>query len=351
LKSSYYQIKATAPFYPSNRQATMDYKPQIIEALSIMRRRDIAEKQTFKVRAYTKVIAQLEKLPSITSYDDVVSLEGIGARIKENIKEILATGSLKSAENAKEIYHLDTLDTLMNIYGVGPAKAKSLINDHKVTSIADLREKLKSNPKLLNDNQKAGLQHYEDLLLRIPREEMEEHQSLLLSNIPNKTDAEIVGSFRRGAANSGDIDMLIRGNDPTLLHEFAYNLQTSNYIKYILAMGDKKILAISQLPGKPARRLDLLLTPPDEYAFAILYFTGSDTFNVAFRQHALERGYTLNEHALTPLTTASPVPPLMKTEEDIFKFLGLVYTPPDQRTGATAVKLKPKRKIRIVGTE
>lgn len=326
----------------------MDYKPQIIEALSIMRRRDIVEKQTFKVRAYTKVIAQLEKLPSITSYDDVATLEGIGNGIKENIKEILATGSLKSAENAKEIYHLDTLDTLMKIYGVGPAKAKSLINDHKVTSIADLREKLKSNPKLLNDNQKAGLQYYEDLLLRIPREEMEEHQSLLLSNIPKKTDAEIVGSFRRGAANSGDIDMLIRGNDPTLLHEFAMTLQTLGYIKFILAMGDKKILAISQLPGKPARRLDLLLTPPDEYAFAILYFTGSDTFNVAFRQHALERGYTLNEHALTPLTTESPTPPPMKTEEDIFKFLGLIYTPPDQRTGATAVKLKPKRKIRIV---
>jgi DNA polymerase/3'-5' exonuclease PolX len=328
--------------------APMDYKPQIIESLSIMRRRDIAEKQTFKVRAYTKVIAQLEKLPSITSYDDVASLEGIGARIKENIKEILATGSLKSAENAKEIYHLDTLDTLMKIYGVGPAKAKSLVEEHKVASIADLREKLKSNPKLLNDNQKAGLKYYEDLLLRIPREEMEEHQSLLLSNIPKKTDAEIVGSFRRGAANSGDIDMLIRGNDPSLLHEFAMTLQTKEYIKFILAMGDKKILAISQLPGKPARRLDLLLTPPDEYAFAILYFTGSDTFNVAFRQHALERGYTLNEHALTPLTNASPAPPPMKTEEDIFKFLGLVYTPPNERTGATAVKLKPKRKIRIV---
>ena len=331
----------------------MDYKPQIIEALSIMRRRDVAEKQTFKVRAYTKVISQLEKLPSITKYEDVEALEGIGARIKENIKEILATGSLKSAENAKEIYHLDTLDTLMKIYGVGPAKAKSLVDDHKVTSIADLREKLKSNPKLLNDNQKAGLQHYEDLLLRIPREEMLEHQALLFSHIPTttKTDAEIVGSFRRGAANSGDIDMLIRGDDPSLLHSFAHALQTANYIKYVLAMGDKKILAISQLPGKPARRLDLLLTPPDEYAYAILYFTGSDTFNVAFRQHALERGYTLNEHALTPLKNTTPPPPPLKTEKDIFNFLGLQYTPPEERTGATAVKLKAKRKIRIVRDE
>jgi DNA polymerase/3'-5' exonuclease PolX len=326
----------------------MDYKPQIIDALSIMRRRDIAEKQTFKARAYTKVISQLEKLPSITSYEDVETLEGIGARIKENIKEILATGSLKSAENAKEIYHLDTLDELMKIYGVGPAKAKSLIDDHKVTSIADLREKLKSNSKLLNDNQKAGLNYYEDLLLRIPREEMLEHQTLLLSHIPAKTEAEIVGSFRRGAVNSGDIDMLIRGTDPSILHSFAYALQTAGYIKYILAMGDKKILAVSQLTGKPARRLDLLLTQPDEYAYAILYFTGSDTFNVAFRQHALDKGYTLNEHALTPLKTTTPYPPLLKTEKDIFDFLGLQYTPPDERTGATAVKLKAKRKIRIV---
>ena len=180
---------------------------------------------------------------------------------------------------------------------------------------------------------------------------MLEHQALLLSHIPPKTDAEIVGSFRRGAANSGDIDMLIRGDDPSLLHSFAHALQTANYIKYVLAMGDKKILAISQLPGKPARRLDLLLTPPDEYAYAILYFTGSDTFNVAFRQHALEKGYTLNEHALTPLKNTTPPPPPLKTEKDIFNFLGLAYTPPEERTGATAVKLKAKRKIRIVRDE
>jgi len=341
-------------FFISSRESypsIMNYKPQIIEALNVMRRRDEAEKQTFKARAYGKVISQLEKLPSITSYDDVATLTGIGAKIEENIREILATGALKSAERAKEVYHLDTLDSLMKIYGVGPAKAKSLVEDHKVTSIADLREKVSKNPKILNDNQKVGLAHYEDLLLRIPREEMLEHQALLMSHLPRTTTAEIVGSFRRGAANSGDIDMLISGNDPSLLHEYAVTLQTKGYIKYVLAQGDKKVLAISQLPGKPARRLDLLLTPPEEYAYAILYFTGSDTFNVAFRHHALDQGYTLNEHALTPLKGNDAMPPLLKTEKDIFTFLGLVYTPPEERVGAMAVKRKPKRKIRIVHEE
>ena len=48
-----------------------------------------------------------------------------------------------------------------------------------------------------------------------------------------------------------------------------------------------------------ARRIDLLYSPPKEYAFAILYFTGSQEFNTVMRQHALDMGYTLNEHGIS----------------------------------------------------
>ena len=105
-----------------------------------------------------------------------------------------------------------------------------------------------------------------------------------------------------------------------------------------------------------ARRLDLLMTPEEEYAYSILYFTGSDRFNVAFRQHALEKGYTLNEHALTvvnpstkaavppnehALTNVSPGPkavPPMESEEDIFRFLGLRYVLPTERIDGKQIR-------------
>ena len=61
-----------------------------------------------------------------------------------------------------------------------------------------------------------------------------------------------------------------------------------------------KVLAIGKLPsGKgAARRLDFLYTPPNEYAFAVLYFTGSKIFNTVMRQRALNMGYSLNEHGI-----------------------------------------------------
>ena len=89
-------------------------------------------------------------------------------------------------------------------------------------------------------------------------------------------------------------------------------------------------------PGK-YRRLDLLLTPYEEYAYAILYFTGSDKFNVAFRQHALACGYSLNEHAMTPNNLVAP--PVMSSEKDIFSFLRLKYIEPHQRVDASQITL------------
>ena len=68
-------------------------------------------------------------------------------------------------------------------------------------------------------------------------------------------------------------------------------------ITYKLTDGKVKILVIGRLSStSPSRRLDFLYSPPKEYAFATLYFTGSKFFNTMMRQRALDLGYTLNEH-------------------------------------------------------
>lgn len=332
-----------------------DYKQTIIDSLDILRKRDLADKSPFGARAYAKVISQLKLHDKpITSYEDVQGIEGIGAKMEKKIKEILETGVLASAEKAKELYNIDALDALQKIYGVGPAKATELIKAG-YTSIPQLREAIKENPKLLNDKQKIGLKYYEDLLERIPRAEMEEHRDILNSLMPDEMsdyDTEIVGSFRREAANSGDIDMLIRVPKDTEsktakdnLALYVQMLQGFGYIEEILALGEHKCMAVSRMYKGKARRLDLLMTPDEEYAYAILYFTGSDRFNVAFRQYALDKGYTLNEHKLTPIREGVPAVPYMKTEKDIFKFLGLRYIEPSKRVDnkqIIPVKARPK---------
>jgi DNA polymerase lambda len=65
------------------------------------------------------------------------------------------------------------------------------------------------------DNQ-IGLALYEDLKQRIPREECKQIYDLVKREalaIDPKIDIEIMGSYRRGAENSGDVDFLITRND------------------------------------------------------------------------------------------------------------------------------------------
>jgi DNA polymerase/3'-5' exonuclease PolX len=335
--------------------AQQDYKPLIIEALDVLRKRDVAEKEVFKARAYAKVITQLKAHQgAIKSFEDVKNIEGIGEKIQKKIHEILETGALKSAERAKELYNIDALDALQNIYGVGPTKATELVKAG-ITSIQQLRDEVEKNQTLLNDKQKIGLKYYEDLLERIPREEMMEHEDTLRSLLPDDMEnyeIEIVGSYRRQAVTSGDIDVLIRmppGTTPINakndLKSYVDMLIGFGYIEEILALGEHKCMAISRIYNGKARRLDLLMTPDNEYAYSLLYFTGSDRFNVAFRQYALDKGYTLNEHLLKPIKEGVAEVPYMKYEKDIFKFLRLRYIAPSKRVDShqiIPIKSRPK---------
>lgn len=316
----------------------MDYKAAIIDALDTLRKRDLSEKQPFKARAYATVISQLKQMDGpITRYEDANTLKGVGEQIQKKIKEIIETGHLRTADKAKEVYHIGALDQLQQVYGIGPAKAKALV-EAGIRSVADLRRAVKQDPALLHEKQTIGLKYYEELLERIPREEMLVHQDILKHYLK---DAELVGSFRRSAPTSGDIDVLIRipaGTGAkavkTQLHTWVQQLIDAGYIHEVLALGEHKCMAICRVEESGvARRLDLLMTPEEEYAYSLLYFTGSDRFNVAFRQHALKCGYTLNEHRLTPLQKMPviPFPPRMKTEQDIFAFLQLQYVPPQER--------------------
>jgi DNA polymerase beta len=318
----------------------MDRKQLILEALGTMKKKEMIAKQTFKVRAYDKVIKQINAVPGpIAAYEDLAGITGIGAAIKEKLEEIFATGRLESAERAIANTPIAAYDALLKVHGIGPAKARKLV-EAGITSIEALRSAVAENPKLIDAASKIGLAHYESFLERIPRAEMEAHEAQIQAILPPHMTATLVGSYRRGAATSGDIDVLLTvegGAQVKAFHDYVIALTTAEYITDILALGDHKCMAVCNVDDGPARRLDLLLTPADEIAYATLYFTGSDTFNVAMRSWALTRGWSLNEHTLSWVGSATgagaPAPPPMDSEESIFKFLGLTYIPPTERTG------------------
>ncbi len=319
-----------------------DFKSVIVAALETMKQKELAEKQTFKARAYGKVIAQIKGLGAVHSMEDVKGLEGIGEKIRAKLEELFATGGLAAAERAKRAHHLEAYDAFLKVYGVGPAKARALV-DSGLDSIEGLRTAAAANPKLLTKAQQLGLHHYEDLLERIPRTEMNKHARILAAAAAacGFEEHAIVGSFRRGALDSGDIDVLLKSDDPEDLKEFVEGLAEAGYIVGSLAFGEKKFMGLSCALGRrPVRRLDVLLTPPAEFPFALLYFTGSDQFNIQMRKHALTLGYSLNEHGLTWIGAGSgrAIPPYFESEEDIFTFLGLEWkTPAERAAGAAAV--------------
>ena len=219
----------------------MDSKKKVLDALEILRIRDLQSGEKFSALAYTKAIRELKKLESIKTVSDVENIAGVGKKIKEKVKEILETGELKAAEKAKEELSIDVYQDLLKIQGVGPVKAKDLIEKHKIKSIEELRSK----PELLNDVQIMGLKYYEDSLERIPRDEMMEHEKKIMEKIQLPFQATIVGSYRRGAESSGDIDVLIKAPENLKKKEtkeafeaLVKKYQTENYLVDILALAN-----------------------------------------------------------------------------------------------------------------
>jgi DNA polymerase beta len=316
------------------------YKEIIIAELETLVKKETIEKQTFKVRAYQKVIKQLKSIEKVESWSDLENISGIGEKIREKIEEIFKTGKLRSAEKARTKHNLQIYDDLMKIHGVGATKAKQLVEEYKISSIEDLKNKLEENPDLLNNKQKIGLKYYNDINLKIPRKEMEQHESYLLTTLDNldkDIQITIVGSYRRKVKESGDIDVLVTLRRKTtseerckLMCKIIEKLKDENYIKSSLALGDKKYMGIVNLKRKRrARRMDILITSQEEYPFAVLYFTGSQELNIIMRKDAIEMGYRLNEYSLLDKKER---PITLKSEEEIFNKLGYKFIPPENRT-------------------
>jgi DNA polymerase/3'-5' exonuclease PolX len=325
-----------------------DHKTTIIAELDVLRRISVTETAgVFKARTYAAAIKTLGALPHVRSVEDLPASQkgdGLGKEVRAKIAKIIAEGSLDISPEVRA--RADTLDVFAGIYGVGPKKAEDLLAAG-YTTLAGLREAVAAGTLKLTKNQLAGLKHYEDINSRIPRAEMDAHAALLMGAKPAALEGVIVGSYRRGRPDSGDIDMLVRTaradvDAGAALADYVSALRSLGYIREVLAQGEHKCLAIAALPGAggagktKARRLDLLVTPPAEFPFAVFYFTGCDTFNVRVRAHAQERGFTLNEHALTQVSSGKTVKGI-KTERDIFSALKLKWVEPVDRTGPDAV--------------
>ena len=295
--------------------------------------------EPFKAKAYQKAQETIMTYEGdISSVDQIKHLPGIGKTIESKLEEYVQTGTLRILERERN----NPVNLLTKVYGIGPKKATELVAAG-ITTIAELR----ARPELLNDVQRIGLKYFEAIETRIPRGEIDRYK-VLLANIfkkvtPKGSVMEIVGSYRRGAQNSGDIDIIItnEANDTSVMKTFMDRLIQDKIVIEVLSRGKTKSLTIAQIEGGVPRRVDFLYTPPSEYAFALLYFTGSKMFNTVQRGRALKLGYSLNEHGLYYKDKSTKVPGDFPDEKSIFDILGMDYKEPRDRGGYPSAPQAP----------
>jgi DNA ligase (NAD+) len=313
--------------------------------------------EPFRAKAYQKAQETIMSYKEdINSPDQLKGLPNIGPTIMEKLNEYVRTGTLQILEREKN----NPVNILADIYGVGPKKAKELV-EAGITSIAQLRSQADD---FLNDTQKVGLKYYEDILQRIPRSEIDEYNAIfkkifLSVNKKNVNDSkdegsvyEIVGSYRRGAQSSGDIDVIITSKNGAVFKDFVDILIKKGIILEVLSRGASKCLVIAKIPGSSfARRVDFLYTSPEEYPFSVLYFTGSKVFNTVMRHQALTMDLTMNEHGMYSISgkkKGDKVAHSFKNEKDIFDYLNLVYKAPVERIDGRDVIIRgPEHELKL----
>lgn len=306
---------------------------------------------TWRTLAYRKGIATLKKQSTkIITSKQAVALPFIGQRLADKIEEIVATDRLRKLDNTRDDPLDSVLRLFLGVYGAGLVQANRWIQAGYRT-LDDLRENAN-----LTENHKVGLDHYEDFNSRIPRAEVEAHGAIVkaaLAKIDSEYEATVMGSYRRGAKDSGDIDMIITCPgaslatlSTTVFDSLVPQLFNSGFLKASLATArsydasGSKWHGASCLPGsKVWRRMDFLLVPEEEMGAALIYFTGNDIFNRSIRLLARKKGMRLNQNGLYKDVKRGRRGEKLsegvliegKSEKKIFEILGVPWRQPHER--------------------
>ncbi|KAI0350568.1 hypothetical protein OH77DRAFT_1412881 [Trametes cingulata] len=308
----------------------------------------------WRVLGYNKAIAALRRHPTmIKSYEEAVALHGVGAKTAQKIMEIIETGDLRRIEHERT-EDVAAIQTFLGIYGVGLSTATKWYNNGCRT-LEDI--KARKGGIRLTTEQEIGLKYYDDINTRIPRAEVEEIYNKVKAaalKIDPRLFIEIMGSYRRGKADCGDIDVLItRPTDDGKTHQGVLRRLLKELHQQGLITEDLCLpedfqdleLVYRGLCRKDSnslrRRIDFLTVPWISRGAALLYYTGDDIFNRSLRLKANKMGYALNQRGLYAGVVRNPSDKRQKlndghliaseSEREILDILGVPWQEPHER--------------------
>lgn len=310
----------------------------------------------FRINAFQRASRVIDDLADdlVTIGPDVkqlAALEGIGKGTAQRIAEFLTTGKVQEDEQLRAQIPVGLLQ-LVDIPGLGPKTVSLLWKQAGIESLSDLKAKLKSDE--LADLPGLGLKKLENLRKSIAFAATAGQRIRLgqampmaywlvvkLRELPGVQQAAYAGSLRRGKETIGDIDLIVSAKTPQDAAAISDAFIEFEPVSEVLVHGPTKTsvrTAASFGDVSGGIQVDLRVVMPESYGATLLYFTGSKELNVAMRERAIKQGTKLNEYGLyrgDELVAG-------RTEEDVFKALGLSWIPPQFRENRGELALAEK---------
>lgn len=325
----------------------------ILEDIAVLL--ELKGENPFKIRAYAtgaRVLETMEDdLGEVIAEGRLGSIKGIGSALVDKIETLHATGELEYYTKLRDSVAPGLIE-MLEIPGLGGKKVKKLHDALGVESIDALQ-------KACEDGEVAALKGFgkkseEKILSGIANRAAYAKRHLWwdaravampildgLRALSQVERAEAAGSLRRLRETVGDLDFIVASSDPQPVMDWFVGQDS---VQEVTAHGATK----SSVRFEGGLQADLRVVPCGQFAFALHHFTGSKEHNVAMRQRALARGYSLSEWGLKPSTGAGSEErevgpstgsgqesgePEISSEEGLFEFLGLREIPPEIREG------------------
>ena len=314
---------------------------------------DMIQIYKYKYNALKNIIGLLKLYPHKITLDNVDNLKhiaGIGKKTILRIKEILNNGYLKEVEQYNQSKNDLIINELETVIGIGNTIARTLVKQG-ITSIHDLKQKIKKKQIIVNEQIILGLKYHGKFFGNIPHYEITLIKHFINSifnklnkslNIHEKYIFKICGSYRRLKKTSNDIDILVSKKKTNnisyllnnIINELKKTNKQNNYNSFLIEdithkNYNTKYMGFCKFKDNLIRRIDIRFVPWKSYYTALLYFTGSSSFNKMIRTIAHNKGYKLSEYELLDLSTNESV--IIKSEKDIFKKLDIEYILPQNR--------------------
>ena len=319
---------------------------------------DILEVQEvqWKPRAYRKAARSIESLGEDIEEiykkgkkEALENIPGVGVSIAEKIEEYLKTGKRRYYNTLKKKLPVD-FDTLTRIPGLGPKKVKILYKKLGIRNIKDLEKAAKKGK--IKGLEGFGEKSEQEILSGLGMLAKIKGRQLLGYMLPvaeqirdelkkNKAveQIELVGSLRRMKETIGDIDILVVSKHPKSVMDAFTSLKQ---VDKVIAKGESK----STIFLDAGVDCDLRVFKKEQFGAAMMYFTGSKAHNISLRKIVMKKGWKLNEYGLFRGKTQIAG----KTEEDMYKKLGMQFIHPEMREDKGEIELAIKKKLpKLIG--